>query len=140
MATERNCLRVSAFACLRACVCACETERGREKERDRTRERPHQSAYVSLSLSLSLSLSPSFSVSVSVSVCCLLFLTCALSHASHSQGANVETVCKEQGWKVAGSDIIIPVGEYNHASSKDMSNPVTFEKDIAPIVVASSGL
>jgi len=56
------------------------------------------------------------------------------------KGANVETVCKEQGWKVAGSDIIIPVGEYNHASSKDMSNPVTFEKDIAPIVVASSGL
>jgi len=137
MATERTCLRVCAFACL---VPVCVHVKQSEEERKRETAQECVCLSLSLSLSLSLFLSLSFSVSVSVSVCCLLFLTCALSHASHSQGANVETVCKEQGWKVSGSDIIIPVGEYNHASSKDMSNPVTFEKDIAPIVVASSGL
>jgi len=72
MATERTCLRVCAFACLRACVCACETERGREKERDRTRVR--------MPLSLSLSFSLSLSLSLFLCLCLCLCLLPSLSH------------------------------------------------------------
>jgi len=56
------------------------------------------------------------------------------------KGAALDAVCSEKGWKVQGSDVRIPVGEFNHASSKDLSNPVTFADHIAPIVVSGYGL
>jgi hypothetical protein len=56
------------------------------------------------------------------------------------EDAALEAICAERGWKVQGGDVSIPVGEFNHASSKDTSNPVTFEAQVAPIVVGSYGL
>ena len=55
------------------------------------------------------------------------------------KGAALDAVCTDKGFKVQGSEVAIPVGDFNRASTKDISNPVTFEHDIAPIVF-SAGL
>lgn len=49
-------------------------------------------------------------------------------------GAALDAACADRGFKVQGSDVAIPVGDFNRATTKDMSNPVTFAGDIAPIV------
>ena len=51
--------------------------------------------------------------------------------------AALDAMCTEKGFKVQGSDVAIPAGDFNRETTKDMTNPVTFADDIAPIVFSS---
>ena len=53
------------------------------------------------------------------------------------KGAALDAMCTERGFKVQGTDVAIPAGDFNRATTKDMTNPVTFADDIAPIVFSA---
>ena len=55
------------------------------------------------------------------------------------KGAHLDQLLEEKKWVAKGSDVQIPVNEFNEASVKFKQDGISFDQ-LAPIIVSTAGL